>query len=187
MTPRDLFSLGVSETEIQLNWVDTSVDEEGFAIERRKQEDAFQEIARVDRDTTSYSDTDLAPESSYIYRVMAYNQYGNSGYSNEAGTAQSGGNTGLAGSGGGGGGCFIATAAYGSPLAEEVWVLRELRDTYLLRNICGKTIVVFYYKYSPPLAHHISRHHLARKAIRIGLYPIVTLSKWVLGTQSTTK
>ena len=116
--------------------------------------------------------------------MIAYNEYGNSGYSNEAGTGQSGGGIGLAGgSGGGGGGCFIATAAYGSPLADEVWILRELRDTYLLKNICGKTIVFLYYKYSPALAHHISRHRMARKAIRIGLYPLVTLSKWLLDEQ----
>ncbi len=183
MAPRDLSTLQVSETEMELNWVDTSLDEEGFTIERRKKDGGFQEIARVDIDTTSYSDTDLEGESSYSYRVTAYNQYGNSGYSNEAGTAQSSGGISLAG-GGGGGGCFIATAAYGSPLAEEVWILRELRDTYLLKNIFGKAIVFLYYKYSPALAHHISRHKKARKAIRIGLYPLVTLSKWLLDAQS---
>jgi hypothetical protein len=185
MAPRDLSALLVSETEIELNWVDTSVDEEGFTIERREKDGGFQEIARVEPDTTRYSDTDLAGESPYTYRVKAHNHYGNSGYSNEA-AAQSGGGNNLAG-GSGGGGCFIATAAYGSPLAAEVRILRELRDTYLLKNTCGKMIVFLYYKYSPALAHHISRHHMARKVIRIGLYPIVTLSKWLLGIQSTTK
>jgi len=183
MTPSDLSTLQVSETEIELNWIDTSADEEGFAIERREKDKGFQEIARGGPDTTSYSDTGVAEELSYTYRVIAYNEYGSSGYSNEAGTAQSGGDISLEG-GGGGGGCFIATAAYGSPLAQEVWILRELRDTYLLKNICGKTIVFLYYKYSPALAHHISRHRMARKAIRIVLYPLVTLSKWLLDTQS---
>jgi hypothetical protein len=183
MAPRDLSALQVSETEIELNWVDTSVDEEGFTIERREKNGGFQEIARVEPNTTRYSDTDLAGESPYTYRVKAHNHYGNSGYSNEATAAHSGGGSNLAG-GSSGGGCFIATAAYGSPLAEEVWILRKLRDTYLLKNICGKTIVFLYYKHSPALAHHISRHHMARKAIRICLYPLVTLSKWLLDSRN---
>jgi len=186
VAPSGLSASTVSETEVELNWLDNSADEEGFTVERKAQGDNYIEIARVDPDTTGYSDTDLEGEIPYTYRVRAYNSYGNSGYSNEAGTANSGGGIGLAGGGGGGGGgCFVATAAYGSPLADEVWVLRELRDTCLLKNTFGKTIVFLYYKYSPPLAHHISRHQTARSAIRIGLYPLVTLSKWLLDTQPT--
>ena len=78
------------------------------------------------------------------------------------------------------GGDFVATAAYGSPLADEVWILRELRDVYLLRNQVGKIIVSLYYRYSPALARRISGNQMTRKAARIGLYPIVTLSKCLL-------
>jgi subtilisin family serine protease len=180
--PRGLSVFAASETEVELNWFDDSVDEQGFTIERRAPGEGYVEIARVDPDTTGYTDADLGDGTSYSYRARAYNSYGNSGYSNEAGTASSssGGGIGLAGGGGGGGGCFVATAAYGSPLADEVWILRELRDVYLLRNQVGKIIVSLYYRYSPALAHRISGNQMARKAARIGLYPIVTLSKWLL-------
>ena len=48
---------------------------------------------------------------------------------------------------GGGGGCFIATAAYGSPLASHVKVLSIFRDHFLLTNGIGKRFVSFYNAY----------------------------------------
>jgi len=34
-------------------------------------------------------------------------------------------------------GCFIATATYGIPMAEEIGILHEFRDEYLLTNPLG--------------------------------------------------
>ena len=80
--------------------------------------------------------------------------------------------------GGGGGSCFIATAAYGSAMAPQVNVLREFRDRFLLTSSIGKTFVDCYYKYSPPLADFIEKHHRLKTAVRIILLPVVGLS-WI--------
>jgi hypothetical protein len=82
------------------------------------------------------------------------------------------------GGGGGGGGCFIATAAYGSSLHDDVMVLRAIRDKYLLRNPLGTAFVHLYYKHSPPFAEYIARHHTARTATRVALTPIVYTAKY---------
>lgn len=79
---------------------------------------------------------------------------------------------------GGGGGCFIATAAYGSPMASHVQLLRDFRDKFFLNNSFGKAFVRSYYTYSPPIANFISKHDNLRKIVRATLLPVVGIS-WV--------
>jgi hypothetical protein len=65
--------------------------------------------------------------------------------------------------------CFIATAAYGSPMANDVIILREFRDRSLLTNSMGKVLVEFYYHISPPLAAFIKDHEILKNATRVSL------------------
>ncbi len=84
------------------------------------------------------------------------------------------------GEGEGGGGCFIATAAYGSPLAPQVQLLREFRDRYLLTNSAGRMFVGLYYELSPPLAELITRSDVLRAIVRLGLVPLLGWAALVL-------
>merc|ERR1739841_18679 len=55
-----------------------------------------------------------------------------------------------------GGGCLIATAAYGSDLAPQVQMLREIRDNQLMNTESGtafmSTFNNVYYSFSPAIA-----------------------------------
>lgn len=76
--------------------------------------------------------------------------------------------------------CFIATAAYGTPMAEEIGVLRGVRDRFMLTNALGAAIADAYYRVSPPVAEQLAQNEAARGAVRGVLTPIIAASRWML-------
>jgi hypothetical protein len=83
--------------------------------------------------------------------------------------------------------CFIATAAYGTPMAEEIQILRQFRDEYLLTNAVGRALVGVYYKVSPPIAEFITEHPNLKPIVRAGLLPAVAMSTVAVNTTPVEK
>jgi subtilisin family serine protease len=85
--PSGLGATAVSNAQISLSWTDGSTNESGFRIERCQGSGCtnFAQIASVAANATSYQNTGLAAGTTYNYRVRAFNNDGNSDYSNTAG------------------------------------------------------------------------------------------------------
>lgn len=80
-----------------------------------------------------------------------------------------------------GGGCLIATAAYGSELAPQVQLLREVRDSTVLSTTSGATFMSafneFYYSFSPAVADLERTNPTFKETVKIFITPMLaTLS-----------
>ena len=74
-------------------------------------------------------------------------------------------------------GCFVATAAYGTPMAAEIDALRAVRDRALLTNPLGRLAVAGYYALSPPVAGAIASDERLRAGARALLAPVVEVTR----------
>ncbi|UCE78852.1 MAG: S8 family serine peptidase [Nitrospiraceae bacterium] len=107
--PTGLLATPVSDTQINLAWIDNSFAEESYNVERAGPEGVFQEIATTGIDSTTFSDAGLAQETQYQYRVRAFNaQTGHSMYSNEAAAITLSSPERTDSGSGGGGGCSVS-------------------------------------------------------------------------------
>ena len=70
--------------------------------------------------------------------------------------------------------CFVATAAYGSLMANDVELLRQYRDSILRRSILGELAIETYYTFGPAVAGVVGESELLRASARAVLSPIVT-------------
>jgi hypothetical protein len=118
-----------------------------------------------------YFHTGLTNDATYYYVVTAVNGAGESVESPVANAKPVAA------------GCFIATAAYGSPMASDVRYLRAFRDEFLMTNGPGRLFVSAYYWASPTFAGVIRQHDFLRAAVRTDLAPLVLLSKVVTDEQ----
>ena len=79
---------------------------------------------------------------------------------------------------GNGGGCLIATAAYGSELAPQVQLLREIRDNQLMNTESGLVFVNtfndVYYSFSPIIADYERENQLFKEVVKITITPMIS-------------
>ena len=87
----------------------------------------------------------------------------------------------------GGGYCFVATAAYGSPMAAQVRVLRKFRDAFLLPYEVGRWLVDLYYRHGRAPAGVIENHPWLRRLVRVFLYPVIGVAWLSVSTGAAEK
>jgi len=77
-----------------------------------------------------------------------------------------------------GGGCLIATAAYGTELAPQVQLLREIRDNTVMSTSSGSAFMTgfnqFYYSFSPTIADMERENPMFQEAVRAFITPMVS-------------
>ncbi len=83
--PTTLAVSAPDSTRVKLTWVDPSVDERGFIIQRSHlKESDYIDVGYTDPNTKSFEDPSGYPDQNYYYRVIGYNAIGNSLPSNVA-------------------------------------------------------------------------------------------------------
>jgi len=65
---------------IYLSWFDASEYESGYAVERSVNGGSFRPLDNLYPNSKGYSDYSVVYDSTYQYRIYAYNSFGNSGY-----------------------------------------------------------------------------------------------------------
>ena len=75
------------------------------------------------------------------------------------------------------GGCLIATATYGSELAPQVQLLREIRDNTVLQTQSGTSFMTafnqFYYSFSPAIADYERENTVFKETVKLTLTPLL--------------
>jgi len=74
--------------------------------------------------------------------------------------------------------CFIASAVYGTPLNNEIHILRTFRDQKLRKNIFGRLFISIYERFGPIAAYYIKQNENRKLWARQNLVePALELAK----------
>lgn len=84
--PSALEITSISSSDIVLSWSDNSSVEEKMILERKAGTGSFIQLIELSNDTTDYTDSSGNADTIYTYRLLARNNWGDSGYSGEVST-----------------------------------------------------------------------------------------------------
>jgi len=74
--------------------------------------------------------------------------------------------------------CIIATASFGSPMAKEVQMLREIRDNQLLQTQSGSVFMsgfnTVYYSFAPTIANWENENLIFKEIVKTTITPLIT-------------
>jgi hypothetical protein len=80
-----LFALSISTTygaTLDLSFTDNSDNEKGFVVERSIDGVTFEQLLTLEANITAFTDSDVPIGKTVYWRVYAWNDYGDSGFSN---------------------------------------------------------------------------------------------------------
>jgi len=72
-------------------------------------------------------------------------------------------------------------------MAEEMQILREFRNEYVLTNAVGQVLVDLCYRVSLPTTEFIAEHPNLKSTVRIGPVPVVAMNTAVVNISPTVK
>ncbi len=88
--PSNLVATLISSRQVGLSWTDNSGNESGFVIQRSTNGGSWASIGQVGENVTTFTDSSVSKRHTYVYRVYAFNSFGNSAYSNTSATIKPG-------------------------------------------------------------------------------------------------
>jgi hypothetical protein len=78
VAPGGFTATAINANQVKLSWIDNASDETSYRIERRSGAGAYTVVALVPRNSVTWTDTGLTPQTTYTYRLAAVGDWGDS-------------------------------------------------------------------------------------------------------------